>query len=85
MTSPAVALHREVVLAVDVPEEGLRRGDLGTVVHVYPDEAGRTAAYEVEFFMATGTTRTVVTLKADDVRPLDERDVVTVRSLGQTG
>ena len=40
-----LAEHSMVTLMRDVPNEGLRRGALGAIVHVYPGGA----AYEVEF------------------------------------
>ena len=63
-----------------MPENGLRRGDVGTVVHVYPN-----AGLEVEFFTAAGTTRGVVTLRETDVRAVTDNDVVAVRMLDPTG
>ena len=38
-----------VVLATDLPEHGLRQGDLGAVVHVYEPDG-----LEVEFVTASG-------------------------------
>jgi hypothetical protein len=73
-------LHEEVVLARDVPEELLRRGDLGTVVHVYPSDG-----LEVEFFTASGKTRAVVTLRTVDVRLATDDELVSVRALDSTG
>jgi hypothetical protein len=55
-----------VTLAVDLPEDGLRAGDIGTVVDVFEIP---TTAYEVEFVEADGTTRAMVTLTADQLRP----------------
>jgi hypothetical protein len=52
-----------VVLCRDLPEHGLRKGDLGAVVHV--DEA---EALLVEFVTASGWTQALVTLQAGDVR-----------------
>lgn len=40
-----------VVLERDLPDHGLRRGDLGAVVHVY-----RPDGLEVEFVTASGRT-----------------------------
>lgn len=65
-----------VVLDVDAPEHGLRRGDLGAVVHVH--EPG---ALEVEFVTASGRTQALVTLKVQDVRPVHDNDLVAVRSV----
>ena len=73
-------LLEEVVLTRDVPENGLRRGDLGTVVHLYP-----TGGLEVEFFTASGKTRAVVTLRMTDVREVTDDELVSVRSLDSTG
>ena len=63
-----------VVLTVDVPTHGLKRGDLGTVVDVY-----RTDALEVEFVTASGRTKALATLKATDVREVADDDLVAVR------
>jgi hypothetical protein len=64
-----------VVLARDLPEHGLKAGDLGAVVEVYPD------GLEVEFVTASGRTTALVTLKSNDVRPISDSDLVAVRSL----
>jgi Domain of unknown function (DUF4926) len=65
-----------VVLTRDIPEAGLRHGDLGAVVHVHgPD------ALEVEFVAASGRTQAVLTLRARDVRAVGDQDVIAVRSL----
>ena len=65
-----------VVLTHDLPDYGLRAGDLGAVVEVYDAEA-----IEVEFVRASGKTQAVVTLMTDDVRPVLENDLVAVRSV----
>ncbi|PYR77397.1 MAG: DUF4926 domain-containing protein [Acidobacteria bacterium] len=44
--------HDRVVLTAPVPAEGLEVGDVGTVVHVYPD--GK--AFDVEFTTLDGKT-----------------------------
>ena len=66
-----------VVLVRDLPEAGLRAGDLGAVVQVYgPD------ALEVEFVTAAGRTQAVHTLRAADVRPVREDDLLAARPAG---
>ena len=67
-----------VVLDRDLPEYGLRKGDLGAVVEVYDPEA-----FEVEFVRASGRTQAVVTLTDHDVRPVLDDDLVAVRSVPQ--
>lgn len=66
-----------VVLERDVGEHGLRKGDLGAVVHVYgPD------ALEVEFVRVSGDTFAVVRLSPADVRPRGQDDLPAVRDAG---
>jgi len=45
------------VLVDEEPKHGVAAGDIGTVVHVYPD----AVAYEVEFVTLTGRTAALVT------------------------
>lgn len=66
-----------VVLTRDLAEHGLAQGDIGAVVHRYPDGA----AFEVEFVTAGGQTVAVLTLTAGDVRPLRDREILHARSL----
>lgn len=63
-----------VVLNKDLPDLGLRRGDLGAVVQVYEPDG-----LEVEFVTASGRTEALVTLTVNDVRPVVDTDLVTVR------
>ena len=68
-----------VVLVHDLPAHGLKAGDLGAVVEVYPPDA-----LEVEFVTASGRTTALVTLKPEDLRPISDSDLVAVRSLTRT-
>lgn len=65
-----------VVLDRDLPEHGLRQGDLGAIVQVY--EPG---CYEVEFVTVSGRTQALVTLRAEDLRAAGDEDLVSVRTL----
>ena len=64
-----------VVLVHDIPQHGLRAGDVGAVVEVYAKDA-----LEVEFVRPSGSTQAVVTLKGIDVRPVAKTDVLSVRA-----
>jgi hypothetical protein len=64
-----------VVLTRDLPGENLRAGDIGTVVLVHQGGTG----YEVEFSTLGGQTLAVVTLAADDVRPVGNREIAHAR------
>jgi hypothetical protein len=65
-----------VVLDRDLPDLGLCKGDLGAVVQVYEPDG-----IEVEFVAASGRTEALVTLKAPDVRPPADTDLIAVRLL----
>ena len=69
--------HDRVILTADLPDEGLQSGDVGVVVHVYPN----ARAYEVEFMTLAGTTIAVATIPAEHVRPVTESDVSHARPL----
>jgi hypothetical protein len=65
-----------VVLDRDLPEHGLRNGDLGAVVQLYEPDG-----LEVEFVTASGKTQALVTLNVNDVRPVQDGDLIAVRSV----
>jgi hypothetical protein len=65
-----------VVLKRDIPDRGLRCGDLGAVVEVYSADA-----YEVEFVAASGRTQALLMLTSNDIRHVGDQDLVAVRSL----
>ncbi len=68
-----------VVLDRDVPEHGLRAGDLGAVVEVYGSDG-----LEVEFVTASGATAAVITIKEGDMRSVAAGDLLSVRRLGRS-
>jgi hypothetical protein len=68
-----------VVLDRDLPEHGLRRGDLGAVVDVYPPDG-----LEVEFVVASGRTQALLTLQVSDVRSVGDHDLIAVRDMKRT-
>jgi acetolactate synthase regulatory subunit len=66
-----------VVLLRDITRHGLKSGDMGAVVEVYPPDA-----LEVEFVVASGRTKALLTLKVSDVRSIRGSDMPAVRSVG---
>jgi hypothetical protein len=64
-----------VVLTRDLPDAGLKSGDLGTIVEVLPPDA-----YEVEFLTISGRTGAVVTINGDDLRRGGDTDLHSVRT-----
>lgn len=65
-----------VVLERDLANAGLCAGDLGAIVEVHDSDH-----FEVEFVAASGRTRALVTLSSDAIRPVNDRDLIAVRSL----
>ncbi len=65
-----------VVLRRELPEAGLEAGDVGAIVHCHADDS-----YEVEFVSGEGGTVAVVTLSGADLRPIEAREILHVRSL----
>jgi hypothetical protein len=72
-----IAEHTHAVLTADLPEHGLRAGDVGTVVGIL----GEGAAYLIEFFTLNGDTIDVVYAEADQVRPAGGEEVAHARPL----
>jgi hypothetical protein len=67
--------HALVVLTEDIPAFGLEAGDVGVVVHIHRDDR----AYEIEFLSLDGSTLSVQTLEARQVREARNRDIPHVR------
>lgn len=56
-----------VILAHDITEYSLTKGDEGTIVYIY----GNGEAYEVEFINSHGETIAVLTLNPSEIRALE--------------
>jgi hypothetical protein len=67
--------HDRVVLTVDLKNDKLAAGDVGTVVHVYDERK----AFEVEFVALDGETVAVVTLEYTQVRPVEHGEITHAR------
>jgi hypothetical protein len=77
MKAEIIKEHDRIVLKSDLPAEGLKAGDVGTVVHIYEDGL----AYEVEFTALDGDTAAVVTVERSQVRPVRKREITHAREL----
>ncbi|WP_207787809.1 DUF4926 domain-containing protein [Candidatus Thiosymbion oneisti] len=71
-----IKLLDTVVLQRNMPGYGIKSGDIGAVVETYEPDG-----IEVEFVNGSGKTRVLLTLKVEDVRPIAENDILSVRSL----
>lgn len=66
-----------VVLVNDLPEHGLEKGDIGTVVLVH----GNGEGYEVEFMTLHGETVAVISLFASQIRPIGKQEIAQARQV----
>lgn len=64
-----------VVLTHSIEKQGLKKGDIGTVVYVY--DSGKSM--EVEFITAKGKTVAVLTLNSSDIRAIARNEILHVR------
>jgi hypothetical protein len=71
-----IAEHSLVVLKHDRAAERLSAGDVGAVVHAYP--GGK--AFEVEFVDGDGMTVALLSLAADEIRPLGPGELLHART-----
>lgn len=65
-----------IVLARNVEEHNLVQGDVGAVVHCYPEDG-----FEVEFVTGEGTTAAALTLTGDDIRPMGKGEILHARRI----
>jgi hypothetical protein len=72
--------YTDVALSMDLPECGLRRGDIVKLVDELTAPDG-TRGYAVEVLNAMGDTIDVRTVPASALEPLREDDVLCVRRL----
>ena len=77
-------LFKRVALRVDLPEHGLRKGDVATIVEHLPGKDCEDG-YALEVFNAVGDTIAVITVPQSAVAPLTADVIPSVRPLAQTG
>lgn len=64
--------HDVVTITEDLPSEGIARGDVGAVVHCYPDQD----AYEIEVLDEQGTSKCLVTANENQLLRLNLKSLV---------
>ena len=69
--------HDRVVLREEIPDQGLKTDDVGTVIHVH----NKGEAFEVEFIALDGETLAIATLDASQVRPVQRKEITHARLL----
>jgi hypothetical protein len=78
-------LYEQVVLRRDVPADGLKAGDVAMLVELVPGPAEGSQGAVLEVFNALGQTLCVTSVSADDVEPLQENEIFSVRRLARAG
>lgn len=66
-----------VVLTTDIFEEGLKKSDVGTVVHAYPEGN----AFIVEFLTLDGSTAAVTEVLPSQIRAVKASDITHARTI----
>ena len=79
-----IDLFKRVSLRVDLPEYGLLKGDVATIVEQLPGKDCEDG-YALEVFNAIGDTIAVITVPESAVEPLTADVIPSVRPLAQTG
>ena len=74
-------MFSRVVLKTDVPEHGLRSGDLATIVEFHPGVPGQEPGYSLEVFNAVGETVAVIALGESQIETLREDEILCARLL----
>lgn len=67
----------QVALTEDIPDSGLKSGDVGTVVDITPNARQLT----LEFFNFAGDTVAVIAVRPDQVRRLADNEVMHARAV----
>jgi hypothetical protein len=73
-----------VVFTVDVPDEGVQAGDVGTVLMIHPGHDDVPPGYTIEVMTILGDTVAVLSVPVDMVRAVTEHDVRHTRPAPST-
>lgn len=77
------SLYTRVALGRDLPEQGLKSGDVATLIERVPHPTGGEEGCVLEVFNALGDSIAVVIVKESDVEPLQADEVLAVRPLSR--
>ena len=76
-------LFKRVALKIDIPDQGLRKGDVATIVEHLPGKNGEDG-YALEVFNTVGESIAVLTVPESAVEPLTADKIPSVRPLAKT-
>ncbi len=69
--------HDRIVLTDDISDSGLKAGDVGTIVHTYPNGE----AFEVEFLTLDGNTAALASVLPSQARLVTRTDITHTREI----
>ena len=72
-------LFTRVSLAVDLPEYGLKKGDIAAVVDQHEGGPGQETGYSLEVFNAVGDTVAVVVVEGSKIFTVHANEILQVR------
>jgi hypothetical protein len=72
-------LFTRVSLAEDLPEYGLNKGDLATIVERHEGKLGQETGYSLEVFNAVGETIAVLVVEESKINLVKENEILHVR------
>lgn len=78
-------LYGEVALTRDLPEYGLRTGDIATLVDFVSHPNGGEEGCVLEVFNAVGESLTVIAVPMSSIESLRADEILAVRSLAKAG
>jgi hypothetical protein len=78
-----IELYQEVALARDLPEYGLRSGDVAMLVDFVPHPSGGEAGCVLEVFNAIGESFAVIAVPISVIEVLRPDEILTVRPLAK--
>jgi hypothetical protein len=76
-----ISLFDRVALIHDLAENGLKAGDVATIVEIVPHPSGGRDGLVLEISNALGESLQVVIVTADDVEPLNANEILSVRQI----
>jgi len=76
-------LYQRVALNKDVPEQGLKKGDVATLVDFVPSPEGGEQGCLLEVFNALGESIAVVVVRESEIDCLHAGEVLAVRPLAK--
>jgi len=81
----SLPLYQRVALKRDLPEQGLKRGDVATLVDYAPHPGGEERGCVLEVFNALGESIAVVAVRESEIESLHAGEVLAVRPLEKAG